>query len=93
MVTVTSPNFIVNPSTSWGALLTSDNPELIYGSIRIAVSNIDGIDKIWVYKGGMDTSINPNILSTEIVKSVWYNVTITISKSKIKFYLNDVQII
>ncbi|MDB4334819.1 cadherin domain-containing protein [bacterium] len=81
-------NYDVNPNYSWGALISSDNPQLVFGSIKAAVSNVNGVNKIWVYKGGMDTKINPNILSMEVDKFTWYHLAITISQERIKVYID-----
>jgi hypothetical protein len=77
-----------NPNTSWASLITSDHSELLYGSTRIAVTNIDGEDKIWANVGGISDGKPPSTFCVSFDKSQWQHVTLTVSNLSIKFYVN-----
>lgn len=81
-------DYELNPNTSWRSIVTSDYPGLENGSINLAVSKVDGTNKVWFYSGGMDYQVNPEILSAEIEENQWYHIAVTLSKDIIRLYLN-----
>ncbi|MCU4176870.1 LamG-like jellyroll fold domain-containing protein [Carboxylicivirga sp. N1Y90] len=77
-----------SPTTSWSSIISCDHSSLTNSSTRLSVSKIDGINKVWVYVGGMDNKMNPHLIQTEISEGEWHHAVLTISQQYVNFYLN-----
>ena len=77
-----------NSATSWASLITTDHAGLIYGLTRIAISNIDGEDKIWAWVGGMGGALDPRIFCVDFDRSQWQHISLTVSVEGISLFLN-----
>lgn len=77
-----------NPYSSWSSLVICDHPSLLYSDIKILVSKIDGIDKVWIWKNGMAAELDPNILSAPISSENWNHIAVTYSSDSIKLFID-----
>jgi hypothetical protein len=62
-------------------IYTSDNPDLQYGLLSIAVRNDEGVDNLYFNFSGNNVTVAVN-------KNTWYHVTVIKDKKDFKYYLN-----
>lgn len=67
---------------SYGAIFQSDHPGLLYGSMGMAVKEIDGVKKLLLTFSAVTDTV-------DIISNTWYNATITVDASKNIFYYLD----
>jgi hypothetical protein len=77
-----------NPGTSWASIFTCDHPGLQFGGVRLCVSNVDGNNKLWFWKSGMEAEINPDAISVPLVLSEWTHVSLVIASDTVRLFLN-----
>lgn len=77
-----------NPSTSWTSLFVVNHPGLNHGAQQISISNVDGTNRIWVWKVDRNSSPDPSLLFAPIETAQWYHVSVLISPVSVSLYLD-----
>lgn len=85
---IPSFDFENNSLTSWSSLTACANSQLQYGGSQICLSNVAGVDKIWMRRVGMTPTPDPSIVSAPIDKSKWYHVCALYTQDSIKLYID-----
>jgi hypothetical protein len=67
-------------------IYTSDNPELDYGLLSIAVRNDDGVDNLYFNVSGQNVTV-------PIEKDQWYHVVIAKDKKAYRYYLDNTLVV
>lgn len=81
-------DFDSNPNDSWGSIFTIDHPGLQFGTMRLCVSEVEGENRLWAWKGGMEPPLNPGSLYTVIDESRWYGCSVTFGSDTVKLFLD-----
>lgn len=78
----------IDPYNSWHSLIVTNHPGMQFGGYHVAVSNIDGIDKIFAWKVNMAPAFDPDNLSVPIERSRWHHVSVLLSTGSLKLYVD-----
>lgn len=81
-------DFDNNPLTSWSSLTACANQYLVNGGSQICISNVNGVDLIWMRRVGIIQTPDPTKANAMIEKDRWYHVTAIYSPDTIKLHLD-----
>lgn len=74
-----------DPDNSMGIIYTSDHPNIENGLTKMWVTKVDGVPKFCFHNGGGDVILDNGFAINE---KEWYFAAVTISSTRIKFYIN-----